>query len=874
MSFLHAVHIFILHVLLISTEKLLYFKVLRVVNKDGIILIFRFTVRAFRWVQALVFAVKEINLNTEILPNVTLGFRIHDSCYEDTKAIKVAICLLSGQYDMVPNFHCQSKSVLSVVIGDVYSSTTLSIARILGTYMYPQISHGANLQILSDKVQFPSFMRTMPNSDTASIGIARLLTHFKWSWVGLLSLEKGATQTTLQIIRQDILKAGACIAFSIEIPILHSREKMLRLAEVIKKSSANALVTVCPEPYLVPFMEEMAQHNITGKVWIATHTWSSSSLLSLDRFSNLLTGTLGFAIRRGLIPGLENFLYSLNPMTFPTDPFTRGFWEQVFGCRWESNESRTLPEDIEERAQPCTGSEKLQDLNKSILDVNNFRLTYNVYNAVHAVAHAFHSLISCQPGKGPFRNGMCASVKDFAPWQLLHYLKRVRFRSSDGDDVYFQENGDPPAVFDILNWQRQVDGSILQVKVGTFDYSAPYSPQFILNESAIMWNGGEMQNLLAFFSRRQDASCLFRWLVLLEHSDQVQKTCEARCFLQVPLSVCSQSCPSGYRKATRKGEASCCYDCIQCSDVEISNHSDSAECFSCPDDQIPNERQDSCIPKPIEYLSYHEPLGAILGGISVFGGLLTVCVLVIFVRNNKTPVVKANNLTLSYFLLLSLCLCFLCPFIFIGEPFSVTCRFRQTTFGFLFTLCVSCVMAKTITVIMAFSAIKPDSRVRKWVRFKIPYWIAFICSLLQLLLCVSWIVLSPPFQEQNSQISMRTIVNECNEGSGVAFWLMLGYMGLLAMVTLIVAFLARKLPDTFNETKLITFSMLVFVCVWLSFIPAYLSTRGKHMVAVEIFAILASSLGMFGFIFLPKCFIILLKPERNTKEHIMGKQLD
>ncbi|XP_078496716.1 vomeronasal type-2 receptor 26-like [Lissotriton helveticus] len=342
-------------------------------------------------------------------------------------------------------------------------------------------------------------------------------------------------------------------------------------------------------------------------------------------------------------------------------------------------------------------------------------------------------------------------------------------------------------------------------------------------------------------------------------------------FDRVPLSLCSQSCSVGYRKATRKGLASCCYDCIQCSEVEISNHTDSAECFSCPEDQMPNERHDSCIPKPIEYLSYHDPLGAILGGISVFGGLFTVCVLAIFVKNNKTPVVKANNLTLSYFLLLSLCLCFVCPFIFIGEPLPVTCRFRQATFGFLFTLCVSCILAKTITVIMAFSATKPDSRVRTWVQFKIPYWIAFISSLLQLLLCISWIVLSPPFQELNSQIYTRTIVNECNEGSAVAFWLMLGYMGFLATITLIVAYLARKLPYSFNEAKLITFSMLVFVSVWVSFIPAYLSTRGEHLVAVEIFAILASSLGICGCIFLPKCFIILIKPERNTKEHIMGK---
>lgn len=41
--------------------------------------------------------------------------------------------------------------------------------------------------------------------------------------------------------------------------------------------------------------------------------------------------------------------------------------------------------------------------------------------------------------------------------------------------------------------------------------------------------------------------------------------------LQVPVSVCSESCPMGTRKAVKKGKPLCCYDCIQCAEGEISN---------------------------------------------------------------------------------------------------------------------------------------------------------------------------------------------------------------------------------------------------------------------------------------------------------------
>uniref|UniRef100_A0ABM5GQ46 Vomeronasal type-2 receptor 26-like n=1 Tax=Pogona vitticeps TaxID=103695 RepID=A0ABM5GQ46_9SAUR len=306
--------------------------------------------------------------------------------------------------------------------------------------------------------------------------------------------------------------------------------------------------------------------------------------------------------------------------------------------------------------------------------------------------------------------------------------------------------------------------------------------------------------------------------------------------------------------------------------VIVSNDDNARECQECPEDQYPNKNQDSCIPKALSYLSYEEPLGLVLTSLALFLSITTVGVMGTFIQYRHTPMVKANNWSITCALLSSLLLCFLCPFFFIGQPGTLTCVLRQMVFGIVFCLSVACVLAKTITVIVAFMATKPGLEMRRWVGKRLAGSVIMVSSLIQAGICAVWLITSSPFPEFDMHSETDKILVQCNEGSDLMFCLVLGYMGLLAIISFTVAFFARKLPDTFNEAKLITFSMLMFCSVWVSCLPAYLSTKGKYMVAVEVFSILASSGGLLGCIFLPKCYVLILRPDLNNKKQIVGKK--
>ncbi|XP_062992890.1 vomeronasal type-2 receptor 26-like [Elgaria multicarinata webbii] len=801
--------------------------------------------KKYQQIVAFAFAIKEINENPKILPNLTLGFRIYDS-YDNARRTYHATMLLISLVDrLVPNYMCNIQNNLIAVIGGLDPEISLHVANILDIYKIPQLIYGT-APVMNDKTPGLSFYQMVPQEALQNEGILSLLLHFRWTWIGLVYIDNDNGERFVQTVSPVFSQRGICFAFIEKIPkltyiteIYGMLEKGAKIYDKLVDRKANVVV-VHAESYSsaifkhLPYISQRAHrtNEIKGKVWITTAQMEISSFPYQKNWdADLFQGVLSFRMHFNDLPGFKSFVGNRNPFSTKGDGFIRDFWQQAFQCIFPD----TAEDDME--VEVCTGRERLESLPGCFFETTMTGQSYSIYTAVYAVAHALHALHDMSSTKDKHRAMMDIkrnSLQNDQWWQLHQFLRGISFNGSAQNEVFFNENGEVVAGLDVTNLKIFSNETFLQVKVGRMDLQASPDQAFTIDEDAIIWH--------SWFNQTR------------------------------PHSVCTESCHPGSSRRVKEGEPNCCFDCIPCPEGKISNQEDMNDCNKCSDKDYPSKNRDFCIPRTLTFLSYEEPLGLSLAFFALSFSLITALVMGMFVKHHSTPIVKANNQILTYTLLISLLLCFLCTLLFIGRPQKRTCLLRQTAFAIIFSMAVSSVLAKTIMVVLAFMATKPGSKMRKWLGKELAISIVLSCSLIQTGICTVWLGTFPPFPDVDMHSVAEEIVLECNEGSVSMFYCALGYMGFLAFISFTVAFLSRKLPGSFNESKFITFSMLVFCSVWLSFVPSYLSTKGKNTVAVEIFSILASSAGLLSCIFFPKCYIIVLRPELNNREQLIRRK--
>ena len=257
-----------------------------------------------------------------------------------------------------------------------------------------QVSYFSTCACLSDRAKYSSFFRTIPSDYFQAKALAALVKHFGWQWIGAIQSDNDYGRNGILAFTEEVKKLGVCVAFVGKILRTYSKDKILDVVEMIKKSTVRVILAFVPEGDFYPLMEEVVKQNITGIQWIGSEAWITGSQLSTPEIYQAFGGALGFVVQKMAIPNLKPFLTGISPYTDPSAVFVRDFWEIMAGCRpvsQDENKSTALTNEI------CTGNETIMNFQDAFFNVMDLRVSYNVFKGVYAIAHALHQLLFCQP---------------------------------------------------------------------------------------------------------------------------------------------------------------------------------------------------------------------------------------------------------------------------------------------------------------------------------------------------------------------------------------------------------------------------------------------------------------------------------------------
>uniref|UniRef100_A0A6Q2Y1A5 Metabotropic glutamate receptor 1 n=1 Tax=Esox lucius TaxID=8010 RepID=A0A6Q2Y1A5_ESOLU len=770
-------------------------------------------------VEAMFHTLDRINADPFLLPNISLGCEIRDSCWHSSVALEQSIefirdSLISIRDDKDGSKWCidgaasnqppPSKKPIAGVIGPGSSSVAIQVQNLLQLFNIPQIAYSATSIDLSDKTLFKYFLRVVPSDTLQARAMLDIVKRYNWTYVSAVHTEGNYGESGMEAFKELASQEGLCIAHSDKIYSNAGEKHFDRLLKKLRERLPKARVVVCfCEGMTVRgLLMAMRRLGVAGGEFllIGSDGWADRDEV-VEGYEQEAEGGITMKLQSEEVKSFDDYFLKLRLDTNTRNPWFPEFWQYRFQCRLAGH-----PQEMKKYKKVCTGNESLHDNY-----VQDSKMGF-VINAIYAMAHGLHDMHSelC-----PGQPGLCEAMDPIDGSKLLDYLLKTTFRGVSGEDVYFDENGDTPGRYDIMNLQSVGDGS--------FDYQQVGS-----------WHEGILN--------------IDDWKLWMNNSDMVR-------------SVCSDPCSRGQIKVIRKGEVSCCWICTTCKDNEIVR--DEFTCQACDLGWWPNEDLEGCVPLPLKYLDWSDVESIVAVCLSCVGILVTLWVTLVFVLYRDTPVVKSSSRELCYIILVGVLLGYICPFTLIAYPTVTSCYLQRLLVGLSAAMCYSALVTKTnrIARILAGSKKKICTKKPRFMSAWAQVFISFFLISLQLVLEITLIILEPPMPVKYYP-SIREVYLICNT-STVGMVAPLGYNGLLIMSCTYYAFKTRNVPANFNEAKYIAFTMYTTCIIWLAFVPIYFGSNYK--IITTSFSVSLSVTVALGCMFTPKMYIIIAKPERNVR---------
>ncbi|XP_037717198.1 metabotropic glutamate receptor 2 isoform X1 [Drosophila subpulchrella] len=771
--------------------------------------------------EAMLYTLDQVNKH-QLLPNVTLGAHLLDDCDKDTYGLEMAVDFIKGSISNIDDaeYHCnktQVRKVISGVVGAASSVTSIQVANLLRLFRIPQVSYFSTSPELSNKQRFEYFSRTIPSDHYQVKAMVEIVKRMGWSYVSIIYEESNYGIKAFEELEELLARHNICIAI---------KEKLVKdsgvaediaydniVQKLLTKPRARGAIIFGSDQEVRQVMRAVRRANATGSFsWIGSDGWSARNLVS-DDYEPEVEGTLSVQPQANPVRGFEEYFLGLTVENNQRNPWFVEFWEDHFQCRYPGSTSTPY----NNYTKQCTKKERLSRQNMDFEDQLQF-----VSDAVMAFAYALRDMHRDLCGGGP---SLCEAMKPTKGADLLKYLRKVEFEGLSGDEFRFDGNGDGPARYNIIHFKQSQAGQYHWVKVGEY------------TEGELRLNMSEVK-----FKRLSP---------------------------KPPESVCSLPCLVGQAKKYVEGE-SCCWHCFNCTTYQIRHPDDETHCKLCKLGTLPDAHKQYCRPIPEIYLRPESAWAIGAMAFSATGILVTLFVMGVFVRHNDTPIVRASGRELSYILLAGIFMCYGVTFALVLKPTNIVCAIQRFGVGFCFTVVYAALLTKTNRIARIFKAGKQSAKRPSFISPKSQLVICAGLVSVQILINGVWMVIAPshamhhyPTREDNLLV--------CDSYIDASYMIAFSYPIVLIVICTVYAVLTRKIPEAFNESKHIGFTMYTTCVIWLAFVPLYFGTANHvplRITSMSVTISLSASVTI-ACLFSPKLYIILIRPERNVRQSMM-----
>ncbi|XP_011297984.1 metabotropic glutamate receptor 1 isoform X2 [Fopius arisanus] len=790
-------------------------------------------------VETALITLDKINRDTSILPGVTLGLEARDSCWSAPVALQQSIELVRDaitpaltQPQLSANgesLGCQVDSIILNsesplnkapvvgVVGPGSSSAALQVQNLLQLFSIPQIGYSPTSRDLSNKKRYSTFLRVVPSDYYQAQLLVDLVQYFNWTYVSIVNTDENYGQSGMQAFRELAERYGICVAR--EDSVLSNAEDAVFdgvLTNLDQDQAANVVVCFCEGMTMRGLLSASKRLNLTGRfVFIGSDGWADRDDV-VEGLEDEAWSSLSIRIHSPYVKEFDKHYFSLNPFTNTRNPWFVEFWQHRFNCVMprilsddlEENPSNKTAIEFPEGRKICTGEERLEERYSQ-----DPKMSF-VMKSFWAMAHGLHSMLEEICGRD--YSGVCKEMYPFNGTLFKNHLMNISFTFGE-EEVEFDRRGDPPARYEILNYQLGPDGSYDYRQIGD-------------------WNNGTL---------------------VLSELPQSRGS-------QLVTSVCSQPCPMGHYKNFKTGGQGkkCCWACVPCDHHEVVDE-EQLKCVPCPYGQWPNKNKTDCEVIFVEYTSWGDVEAVVGITFSVLGLMATFATCHIFVRHNNTPVVKASTRELSYLILAGITLAHAAVFPILAKPTRISCALSRLMPGISFAMIYASLFTKTNRIARILAGSKKRFPKRKLVFMSGTAQVAITSFLIMLEAGVAgaMLVIEPPQARLEFPARDRAVLMCATSPRAVLS--PLAFDGLLLALCTLYAVKTRNVPENFNEAKFIGFAMYTTCVIWIAFVPIYFGSESK-VVTMCMCVTLSASVTLV-FLFLPKLYIIVLRPEKNNR---------